>query len=216
MPAGSVETFTQSIQPLLVNRCATSGCHGPGGTTEHRLNRLPPQRTSASRRLTQENLAVVLGWIDRGNPKASPLLTAPLAAHGRARIPVFAHTEIPQYRMLVDWVHRVAKPLPSPRSPTLEPAPITGFLPTASAQMLKARATGQAEPLEPSFVEPASAILPIDAPPGPIGTGPTGEPLPPSLVPRPKLQRGAPLPELAPADPFDPSGFNRQYHPAGQ
>ncbi len=214
MPPGSVETFTQFIQPLLVNRCATSGCHGPGASAEHRLNRLPPVRTSATRRLTQENLAVVLGWINRENPKASPLLTAPLAAHGRARIPVFAHSEVPQYRMLAEWVNRVARPPPSAAPPKPEAQPITGFLPTASAQMLNARENGL-DPPEPGGVEPASANLPIDEPAGPLAVGPTGEPLPPSLMPRPKLQRGAPLPELAPADPFDPNEFNRRYHPPG-
>ena len=29
MPHGAVETFTQSVQPVLLNHCATSGCHGP-------------------------------------------------------------------------------------------------------------------------------------------------------------------------------------------
>ncbi len=32
LPPGSVETFTDTIQPMLLNHCSTAGCHGPQGS----------------------------------------------------------------------------------------------------------------------------------------------------------------------------------------
>ncbi len=31
LPAGTVEAFTSTIQPMLLNHCSTAGCHGPQG-----------------------------------------------------------------------------------------------------------------------------------------------------------------------------------------
>ena len=41
LPHGAVETFTQSVQPVLMNHCATGGCHGPQSDTGLRLFRVP-------------------------------------------------------------------------------------------------------------------------------------------------------------------------------
>ena len=108
MPSGSVETFTQTVQPLLVNHCTSAGCHGPGTETKFRLLRAPAGR-SPRRRLTQRNLHATLQWIDRGDPKASPLLTAPVNPHGTAKVPVFTNSQVAQYQRLVDWVFQVAE-----------------------------------------------------------------------------------------------------------
>ena len=55
MPRGVVETFTQSVQPLLLNNCAAAGCHGPQSETGLRLWHIAAGRPS-SRRTTQRNL----------------------------------------------------------------------------------------------------------------------------------------------------------------
>ncbi len=108
MPPGSVETFTQTVQPLLVNHCTSAGCHGHGSETKFRLLRAPVGR-SPRRRLTQRNLHATLQWIDRDDPKASPLLTAPVNPHGTAKVPVFTNSQVSQYQRLVDWVFLVAE-----------------------------------------------------------------------------------------------------------
>jgi hypothetical protein len=89
LPPGSIEYFTQRVQPVLMNNCTTSNCHGQQSETAFRLFRIPSDRP-ASRRLTQRNLYTALQWIDRENPAASKLLTVPLAPHGTAKTPMFA------------------------------------------------------------------------------------------------------------------------------
>jgi hypothetical protein len=107
MPPGTVETFTTTVQPLLLNNCAAAGCHGAGAQAEMRLARLPPGR-SVSRRLTQRNLFATLKWIDRQQPDESRLLQAPIAAHGTSKTAVFSERDANKYRQLYAWVHAVA------------------------------------------------------------------------------------------------------------
>jgi len=111
MPPGTVELFTQSIQPVLLNHCATTACHGPRATSRFRLQRIPPGQPS-SRRITQRNLQAVLPWIDRENPTASRLLEAASHAHGTAKAPVFADPQAIQYQRLIHWVGQVARHSP--------------------------------------------------------------------------------------------------------
>ena len=44
MPPGTVETFTDTIQPMLVNNCTAAGCHGPQPASEFWLIRIPKDR----------------------------------------------------------------------------------------------------------------------------------------------------------------------------
>ncbi len=108
MPPGTVETFATAIQPLLLNTCATGGCHGPQSESKLRLLRTQVGKTS-SRRLTQRNLYAVLDTIDRNDPPASPLLTAPVIPHGTAKSAIFTNKEVVQYRQLLQWVMRVSR-----------------------------------------------------------------------------------------------------------
>jgi len=107
LPPAVVEQFTQSIQPILLNNCTSSGCHGP--TEKNRFSLLkPPTGQSSTRRLTQRNLTSTLPWIDLKEPLRSRLLTAPLTAHGSAKTPVFGNPNSPAYQRLVQWVLLVA------------------------------------------------------------------------------------------------------------
>ncbi len=119
MPPGTVETFSNTIQPLLLNTCTAAGCHGPQSETKLRLLRIPLGKTP-SRRLTQRNLHAVLATINRDDPPASPLLTAPIAPHGTAKAAIFTNREVVQYKHLVDWVHRVASDATAPQPATVE------------------------------------------------------------------------------------------------
>lgn len=118
MPPGTLEMFTSTIQPLLLNSCSTHDCHGPPshGPPSHgsraesrfRLLRAHPGR-APSRRLTQRNLHAVMQWIDRKNPAASPLLTKPIQPHGPKNVEIFNDTNVDRYRRLVNWVGLVVQ-----------------------------------------------------------------------------------------------------------
>jgi hypothetical protein len=109
MPRGVVETFTQSVQPLLMNNCAMAGCHGPQSETGLRLWHIASGRPS-SRRTTQRNLYYALQYIDRDNPSASRLLTAASKPHGTAQHAIFGEHQAVQYQHLLDWASQIAQP----------------------------------------------------------------------------------------------------------
>lgn len=74
LPREAALEFVAKVQPLLVNRCATSGCHGVGAGNSFelirtKLGKAPPKAHS------ERNLAAVLELVDREQPLSSPLLT---------------------------------------------------------------------------------------------------------------------------------------------
>ena len=107
MPTGTVETFTNTIQPILVNQCSTAGCHGPATSSSLRLMRVAADRTQ-SRRATQRNLHSVLTNIQHDQPDGSPLLMMPVRPHGGSQTAVFSSRQAMQYRQLVEWAYAVA------------------------------------------------------------------------------------------------------------
>jgi len=108
MPPGTVETFTNTIQPMLVNNCTSAGCHGPQPASEFRLLRIPKNRPP-SRRTTQRNLHATLQWVDRRKPDDSKLLTATAGPHETADTPVFGRHQAAQYQRLLDWIRQVTE-----------------------------------------------------------------------------------------------------------
>ena len=207
---GSMETFTQTIQPLLMNHCSVAGCHGPRTESTFRLLRLPPGRP-ASRRLTQRNLHSTLQWIDREQPAASPLLTAPIRPHGTARAAVFTNHRAAQYKQILDWVHWVA------RSEAVLPAsherqadePVGQ---ATAAVHLAADPGATDEFVPPNRSDPSSEETLEDHPADPrLRPFESDDGL---LCPKPRVQRGAPPPQFVPVDPFDPKIFNRRFFPA--
>ena len=211
MPPGTVEAFTQTIQPLLMNNCAASGCHGPGWDRGLSLLRAPTGRP-ASRRLTQRNLLATLQWIDRSDPARSSLLTAPTRPHGNARAPIFTDQQVSQYQELVDWVYRVSR-VPSPVSPTRHRE--------ATRRPSHVTPAGYDDPLPPAS-EKAPPFPGLTPPSAPRQLGPKegiGAPGGPSRTPgrsaatRPGLPRAQPIPSSVPADELDPEVFNRRYAP---
>jgi hypothetical protein len=211
MPPGTVENFTQSIQPILLNTCATSGCHSPGFGHGFALLRAPVGRPP-SRRLTQRNLLAVLQWVNRSEPGTSPLLVTPTRTHGNARAPIFTDQQLAQYQELVDWVYHV----------TQVPSPVT-----LAKQHDQLR--------HPSHVVPASYEEPLNPQPAVAPAKPAGAQAarnrikahtPSGAAAAARSQRaqsvaaGAGQREsfatgpAAPADSFDPDIFNRRFAPA--
>lgn len=107
LPVRAVETFTSTIQPLLVNSCTTSGCHLSQPSGKLHLLRYPLSRP-VSRRVTQRNLYSVWQVIDTAQPAASPLLTEPIGPHGNKEA-IFSGRDTVQYRQLKAWVYEVTR-----------------------------------------------------------------------------------------------------------
>lgn len=207
MPPGTVEAFTQTIQPLLTNNCATAGCHGPGMEQAFSLLRAPAGKVP-SRRLTQRNLMAVVQWINRSAPAESPLLSAPTRPHGTARAPIFTDQQVAQYQDLVDWVYCVAQ-VPSPVARQREPARRYSSVSAASHE----------EPLSPAdrfpslrsteqqgFGSVRARFEEAAAGSPPSGSGSQNPP-------RATIHRGELIPSVPPSDALDPADFNRRFAP---
>jgi hypothetical protein len=171
MPAGTVESFIQSIQPVLMNHCMTSGCHS--GPSDHRLAWIrAPQGQPPSRRVTQRNLYAALQWIDWNTPGDSPLLKSPRGPHGTVPTAIFTDRQLGQYRRLSEWVYRVAqRPMPAEGASGLGgivSAPATcGFGDLVPPRNLPAR-PGRSLPMPPAHrpgggnpVQQASGTVPV-------------------------------------------------------
>jgi hypothetical protein len=208
MPPGTMETFTNAIQPLLLNNCTSAGCHGPGAENSHRWVRVSLGRT-ASRRLTQRNLHTTLQLVDRQNPDESPLLMEAIRAHGSAKAAVFTDQQSAQFRQLAFWVRQVAQ-----HADPMQPATIASQSSTLSQN------------LSPPGVRRASFEQAIEAVEGDPAAAPSPKELqptqPPALLPaapiilpqRSPSKRGEIPTGFVPKDPFDPEIFNRQFFPA--
>ncbi|MEN6407741.1 MAG: hypothetical protein ABFC77_14895 [Thermoguttaceae bacterium] len=108
LPRGSVETFTQLVQPVLMNHCASGSCHGSQSDNTLRLLRVPSNKL-AGRRITQRNLYAVLAFVDRDNPANSRLLTSLVGPHGTAKNGIFVERQAMQYQRLSDWTRLLAQ-----------------------------------------------------------------------------------------------------------
>ncbi len=108
LPADAVENFTSVAQPILVNGCATAGCHAPGNTTSFTLLRLPQDRP-VSRRLTQRNLYNVVQLVDFKKPADSTLFNMANEPHGPLKTPALGQAQSAAYRELIGWVAQLTK-----------------------------------------------------------------------------------------------------------
>ena len=106
MPPGSVQKFTQVIQPIITHYCGTARCHGGNASEGFRWLRVSGG-VPAHRLTTHENLRATLELIDWEEPANSPLLRIPLQPHGGLPAPVFASPQMSQYQELVSWVYWV-------------------------------------------------------------------------------------------------------------
>ena len=105
LPHGSVEQFTNTIQPLLINRCGASSCHGPNSDSSFRLV-YPNWSRTLPRRFTQRNLQTTLSLLDRGQPDRSPLLVMSALAHGGSKKPSLSEEDVEQLQHLAGWIFR--------------------------------------------------------------------------------------------------------------
>jgi hypothetical protein len=219
MPPGTVEQFTQTIQPLLMNHCAASGCHSSFGNSKFSLLKVPAGRPP-SRHLTQRNLIAVMQLVDANQPAASPILTVPIRPHGGSKAAVFTDQQVTQYREMVNWVYRVThSPAPPdravaasyeqegrPDAPRLSPGALSPSLQPAEPSTADSTRPGYSAKMRVarSRTHDTSGRTAATAP----GKKNSGEPAGSS-----KAAPGAAGPEKPGVDPFDPEVFNRQFAP---
>jgi hypothetical protein len=209
LPGHAVESFTSTVQPLLVNNCTTSGCHGPRSQGKLRLLRLS-LASPANRRLTQRNLYSVWQVIDANQPASSPLLTQPIGPHGKAKGPIFSGREAAQYRQLVSWVYAVTrqrKPMEPPPEDQGDSSHVAA-LGQPKVKVKKQKPRTEAPP-NPSLDEAVATSEPNEdelAPPELADHGDSQ----PIRRPEESLVNDD---EYIPVDPFDPEIFNRRYFP---
>lgn len=180
LPPGTMETFTNTIQPLLVNNCSKSGCHAGRSEGGFKLERLHPRFSSRS--ITQRNLEQVLALVNRDDPPQSPILQTPIHPHASVKVPIFTDRQQGQYRQLVQWVYAVAgshTPSEAPSlaertSPLLQNVPgASGSVPGAS-DIMPAAAELEAE-LPDVTTQPEAVVLPEQNANDPPAELPAGE-----------------------------------------
>lgn len=110
--------FVARIQPLLINSCASVGCHGQRSPNSFQLTNVVPGQ-SVARSVTQSNRAVAESFIDVTDPKRSPLLTTVRdSRHSAVSPPLFpGPSGQRQRRLLASWVEEVARARRADESP---------------------------------------------------------------------------------------------------
>jgi hypothetical protein len=203
LPHKALEKFTQSVQPLLMNNCTLSGCHGPQSESGLRLQRIALNQP-IGRRLTQRNIHAVLRYVDRDNPLASRILTVPTAPHGTAKTAVFSERQAMQYKRLVDWVLQLG-PAGMPESP----AAIPNSRPIMAETLLDAASPTTTPHILSQDARKARPLPSVS--PGGTGVSPVGVPTPGAST---NLRSASGLPNNAPAAAAGISGSARSSKPA--
>lgn len=107
LPEGSMETFTATIQPMLLNSCSTSACHGVRAGNSFKLYRAVAGNNQTTH-MTQLNLRTTLRFVDRKNPAASRLLAMAAEPHSDTRANLLGGVTSASYRHLETWVRGLA------------------------------------------------------------------------------------------------------------
>lgn len=207
LPKGTPETFAEVVQPLLVNRCGTSNCHGIASNLPLRLLRLPSNKTQASR-ITQRNLHAVLQFVDHQAPEQSALLKAAGSPHAGNPMPLLNESQHAHLTQLAEWISQVTETKRLDQTVNAQPATINLSRPSAwpATQLNQLQRSpvrrGWANSVQPAgFHEPVDHQLPVGDMPQQFAPPPIQRPG--ELGP----QHGAP----AVSDEHDPAEFNRRY-----
>ena len=196
--ASSLQEFTSFVQPLLLNRCSTTTCHGALSKTPLKIIK-PPRGRAIPTRYTQRNLFNTWQTLDSGNPDKSPLINITTAPHGGADT-LFSQREWAQYQRLVTWVRRATRKGPATMPDEIQ-LPATVLTQPSGAL---AKDSGQGDPnLDGGELQRAASVEALlNAP----------------VIPQQPKQRpptDAPPKQLpGTRDPFDPGLFNRKFHAA--
>ena len=103
LPASVMADFTRVIQPLVLNRCGQSRCHGRATTSHFQLRKSGTKRQT----MTWQNLRAVLAQVDAQNLTHSPLLVRATSTHGTATRPSFGPRDERLFQRLTEWVSQI-------------------------------------------------------------------------------------------------------------
>lgn len=99
-------SFVRDVQPLLMNKCATAGCHGVDTKSQFSIVSTHRGSTPAT---AERNLAAVLKQIDFSDPAASALLVVGEQPHGKMTYSAFqGRAGALQIKTLNAWVQQAA------------------------------------------------------------------------------------------------------------
>lgn len=107
LPRLARKAFIVSIEPVLFQSCARTGCHGLRATNPLQFE-LPRPSRREERAASEANFRTVLQYVDIGRPAESPILLVPMRKHGRSNRPIFSGPDDPGYRMLTAWVFAIS------------------------------------------------------------------------------------------------------------
>jgi hypothetical protein len=213
LPPGSIETFTQHVQPVLLNNCTASGCHAVQSETTFRLLRSASDK-AASRRVTQRNIFAAMQWIDRDNPAASKLLTVPLGPHGQAKTAIFGDPQAIQYRRLAAWVDQVTRRSGNESAVPMtvqEAPPIPEATPRVHKRYSSARAQASRMQADGGQAGDAAELAFPSVADDKLGQAATDSQVAPANHRGPRRGVTAPAAPVAKGDPLDPEVFNRRF-----
>ncbi|MCG6158581.1 hypothetical protein [Rubinisphaera margarita] len=115
-PIGGIDAelarqYVLTIEPILLNGCSNTSCHGSSAANDFRLTQLWNIRGN-TRRYSHENLNSVLQQIDPLDPGKSPLLTILDEEHGGRGKKALTGTRVAAQKQTLElWTYRVAKEL---------------------------------------------------------------------------------------------------------
>jgi hypothetical protein len=139
LSASVAHSFVRDVQPLMMNKCANSGCHGKGTTTDFQLTSTHRGSTPA---IAERNLAAVLKKIDFSQPTTSPLLRIGGEAHGNMATSAFSgRSGAAQLRKLQEWVVLAANDIAPQAAMVAETRPVKKS--RSASNILQASATGE-------------------------------------------------------------------------
>ncbi len=180
--------FTNNVQPILMNTCAT--CHATGHGGKFHLERVSE---SAKKAGTQRNLAAVLEYVDVERPAISPLLVKAITPHGGVLAPAIKDRSAKPAQSIQQWLEQTIAKNPQLKDYYAARKPASAPLKTS---------------VESGFASPP---MKEPAPPRPtvpnVTRGVAQQETPVKQAPPPVAQPAAVL------DDWDAELFNRQFHP---
>ncbi len=177
LPRGSLESYSTTILPLLLNHCATAGCHSVGTQSKFILLR-PTSGSPTARRLTLRDLHNTLDWVDYDTPAKSKMLSAAKEMHGTCSSPPIEKEDSREYQQLVAWVLLTTQGDKSPAqngrpatittrampraipAPAMKPTDASAATPRQTTTNLSPTGAGWANAIAPSGKVPIHTAVP--------------------------------------------------------
>jgi hypothetical protein len=176
--------FVRSIQPMLVQNCATGGCHHTGSSVKMQLDRWALEG-NGNPELIRRNLDAVLAQINAEDPPSSAVLVRSRQSHGGGQYGRSKPLSTYQAAILLEWLNEAAgfepeetsvePPVEQPAAPNVEPSlaqpsaaairfkPRDAFDPEIFNRRMAAKAPSLADSLSRDGVDDAEIEAAVEA-----------------------------------------------------